>query len=120
MRLSLFARRPVIVNLWASWCGGCITEAPVLSRFVRAHPPVAVLGINTMDARAPARAFTRRHRLTFPNIFDPHARLFARLGSPGLPMTLFLDRRHRIVLGVPGALTRSQLEAGLRAARGAS
>ena len=117
LSLSSFAGRPVVVNLWASWCGGCIYEAPTLSRFSREHPRVAMLGVNTMDSKASARAFTRRHGLSFPSIFDPHGRLFARLRSPGLPATFFLDRRHRIVLGIPGALTQAQLEAGLRAAR---
>jgi cytochrome c biogenesis protein CcmG, thiol:disulfide interchange protein DsbE len=70
-----------------------------------------------MDSKAPARAFARRFSLGFPSIFDPRGRLFVRLKSPGLPATLFLDRRHRIVLGIAGAASRAQLEAGLRAAR---
>jgi thiol-disulfide isomerase/thioredoxin len=115
--LASYAWRPVVLNVWASWCGGCIHEAPTLRSFTRAHPRVAVLGINTLDSKAQARAFTRRFGLGFPSIFHPHGGLFVRLHSPGLPATLFLDRRHRIVFGIAGAATRAQLEAGLRAAR---
>jgi thiol-disulfide isomerase/thioredoxin len=115
--LASYAGRPVVLSVWASWCGACIREAPTLKSFTRAHPNMAVLGINTLDSKAQAQAFARRFRLGFPSIFDPHGRLFVRLHSPGLPATLFLDRRHRIVLGIAGAASRAQLEAGLRAAR---
>ncbi len=115
--LASYAGRPVVLNVWASWCGGCIHEAPTLRSFTRAHPRVAVLGINTLDSKAQAQAFARRFGLGFPSIFDPHGRLFVRLHSPGLPATLFLDRRHRIVFGIAGAASRAQLETGLRAAR---
>lgn len=80
-------------------------------------PVPAYNGINTLDSKAQARAFTRRFGLGFPSIFHPHGRPFVRLHSPGLPATLFLDRRHRIVFGIAGPVTRAQLEAGLRAAR---
>jgi len=118
--LASFSRRPVVVDLWASWCGGCIHEAPTLARFSRAHPRVAVLGIDTMDSRAPALAFARSYGLGFPSIFDPHGWLFVRLHSPGLPATLFLDRRHRIVRGIAGVASRAQLESGLRVAQRAA
>src|SRR6266540_1886203 len=83
--LASIAGRPVVLNVWASWCGGCIHEAPTLRSFTRAYPRVAVLGINTLDSKTQAQAFARRFGLGFPSIFDPHGRLFVRLHSPGLP-----------------------------------
>jgi thiol-disulfide isomerase/thioredoxin len=119
-RLSLadYSGRVVVVNVWGAWCGGCITEAPDLARFVRRHPGVAVLGIDSEDSRSAARAFYRRFGLHHPSIFDPKGMLARRLGLQGLPTTLFLDRRHRIVATVVGAGTSSGFESALRVALG--
>jgi thiol-disulfide isomerase/thioredoxin len=118
-RLSLadYAGRVVVVNVWGAWCGGCITEAPDLARFERRHPGLAVLGIDSEDSRTAARAFYRRFALRHPSIFDPSGALARRLGLVGLPVTLFLDRRHRVVDRVVGAGTLSRFERGLRVAR---
>jgi thiol-disulfide isomerase/thioredoxin len=119
-RLSLadYSGRVVVVNVWGAWCGGCITEAPDLARFVRRHPGVAVLGIDSEDSRTAARAFYRRFGLHHPSIFDPKGVLARRLGLQGLPTTLFLDRRHRVVARVVGAGTLSRFEGALRVALG--
>jgi thiol-disulfide isomerase/thioredoxin len=119
-RLSLadYSGRVVVVNVWGAWCGGCITEAPAVARFVRRHPRVAVLGIDSEDSRSAARAFYRRYGLHHPSIFDPQGVLARRLGLQGLPTTLFLDRRHRVVARVVGAGTLPGFERALRVALG--
>jgi thiol-disulfide isomerase/thioredoxin len=114
--LDRFAGRPVVVSLWASWCGGCVAEATTLVRFHRRHPNVAFLGIDNDESRSQGRYFARRHRLPGPSIFDPTKARSRRLGATGLPTTFFLDRRHRIVDTVVGKATSAALERGLRAA----
>jgi thiol-disulfide isomerase/thioredoxin len=120
-RVSLddYRGRVVVVNVWGAWCGGCLLEARDLARFVLKHPGVAVLGIDSEDTRAAARAFYRRFGLHHPSIFDPRGVLARRLGLTGLPTTLFLDRRHRIVAKVVGAGTLTRFEGALRVAVGA-
>jgi thiol-disulfide isomerase/thioredoxin len=119
-RLSLddYRGRVVVVNVWGAWCGGCITEAPDLARFVRRHPGVAMLGVDSEDSKAAARAFYRRYGLHHPSIFDPQGVLARRLRLHGLPTTLFLDPRHRIVATVVGAGTLPRFEGALRVALG--
>ena len=119
-RLSLadYRGRVVVVNVWGAWCGGCITEAPDLARFVTRHPGVAVLGVDSEDSKAAARAFYRRFGLHHPSIFDPQGALAHRLGLQGLPTTLFLDRSHRVVATVVGAGTLAGFEGALRVALG--
>ncbi len=119
-RVSLadYRGRAVVVNVWASWCGGCKEEARDLAFFAREHPSVALLGLDTEDSKAGARAFYRRYGFSHPSIFDPKGTLAERLGIAGIPTTLFLDSRHRIVANVTGSATLAQLEAGLRQARG--
>jgi thiol-disulfide isomerase/thioredoxin len=118
LSLADYRGRPVVINVWGAWCGGCITEAPALARFTRLHPGVPLLGIDAEDSRTAARAFYRRYHLHHPSIFDPQGVLSRRLHLRGLPTTLFLDRRHRIVARVVGAGTLPRFERALRAALG--
>jgi cytochrome c biogenesis protein CcmG/thiol:disulfide interchange protein DsbE len=105
-----------VVNIWASWCPGCNDEAADLRAFAAAHTEAQLLGVDTQDTKDSARAFYRRWRWAHPSVFDPHGELAAKLGLQGLPTTIFLDRRHRIVARVVGATDRAGFEAGLRKA----
>ena len=116
--LTQFRGRAVVVNFWASWCGGCMNEAKDLLFFAKAHPGLALLGIDEQDSKQGAQGFYRRYGFSHPSIFDPKYRIGSRLGIPGLPVTLFLDRNHNIVANITGAATLAQLEAGLAKARG--
>jgi thiol-disulfide isomerase/thioredoxin len=107
--------RAVAINVWASWCEGCTKEARALRRFEQAHPN-AVLGIDFNDSRAGARAFYRRYDLDHPSIWDPKGRLVTRLKAIGLPTTVFLNRRHEVVLAIAGAGTYAQFEDAWRLA----
>ena len=114
--LGRWAGKPVVINVWGSWCHPCNREAPELARFGKKHPGV-LLGLDVTDSKPGARAFYRKYRIAYPSIFDPKATLFIKkLGGRGVPTTLFLDRRHRIVAAILGTSTVSQLEEGLRQA----
>jgi thiol-disulfide isomerase/thioredoxin len=115
--LSQFAGKPVFVNVWGSWCYGCKQEAPTLARFARTHAgQVAFLGINTEDTKAGARAFARRHGMSYPSVWDPRGML-AGAWSRGAPTTLVFDRRHVFVKRIEGTISTSQLNAALREAK---
>ncbi|HVR13078.1 MAG TPA: TlpA disulfide reductase family protein, partial [Gaiellaceae bacterium] len=94
LALAQFRGKPVFVNVWGSWCGGCTTEAPTLARFARAHKrQVAFLGIDTEDSKRGARAFYARFDTDYPSIWDPRG-ILAGAWSRGAPTTLVFDRRH--------------------------
>jgi len=114
--LAAFAGRPVVINVWASWCSGCNEEAADLRAFAAAHPEAQLIGVDTQDAKGAARAFYRRWRWRHPSISDPHGELAAKLGLQGLPTTIFLDREHHIVARIVGATDRAGFENGLRQA----
>ena len=107
--------RAVLINVWASWCDGCVTEARALKSFERAHPG-SVLGVDYQDSVAGARAFYRRYDLEHPSIWDPKGKLVGRLKAIGLPSTVFLNRRHEVVLAIAGAGTLAQFNEGWRRA----
>jgi thiol-disulfide isomerase/thioredoxin len=112
--LDAYAGRPVVVNFWASWCGGCREEANALRQFADAHPEAVVLGVDTNDSTEDAQSFYKRYGLRHPTISDPGGSLAARYAVPGLPTTFFLDRRHRIVAKVYGAAGLATFEQGLQ------
>ena len=110
---------PVVLNLWASWCGPCREEAPDLravSESVSAEG-VLFLGLNSLDGKTPARAFVREHRLRYPNVREYENTTTRSLGAKAFPETFFLDARGRIVGHVIGTITAKQLRKGITAAR---
>jgi thiol-disulfide isomerase/thioredoxin len=104
--LEDYAGKPVVLNVWASWCEPCNAEARVLAAFERKHPKAVLVGIDMQDSVAGAKAFYRRYGWTHPVIFDPSGTLAAKLSLLGMPTTIFLtgDRREssRIVGPVSG------------------
>jgi thiol-disulfide isomerase/thioredoxin len=62
--------KPVIVNIWASWCGPCRAEMPLLERAWEAHKDeVVILGVASKDAPGPSLAFMNEFGITYPNVF---------------------------------------------------
>lgn len=82
---------PAIINLWASWCGPCRNELPVLQQYADRHAAhVHVLGVVTEDTRARAAWFADEAGIDFPGLYDPDGELRVSAGVAGLPATLFV------------------------------
>jgi thiol-disulfide isomerase/thioredoxin len=116
--LARFADKPVVVNVWASWCAGCNEEAADLARLARDHPEAQVVGLDIQDTREGARAFYRRWGWRHPSIFDPSGKLASRLALQGLPSTYVLDSEHRVVARIVGATDLDGFEEALQKATG--
>lgn len=105
---------PLVVNVWASWCGPCRAEAPDLARVARAYDGrVRFLGIDVLDARRSARAFVREVGWPYPSLYDPAGAIRDRLGVVGQPATLIYDREGTLVATHVGPVTAEQLSAEL-------
>jgi cytochrome c biogenesis protein CcmG/thiol:disulfide interchange protein DsbE len=120
-RLALDELRgvPVVLNVWASWCPPCRSEAPLLERtwrFVRAQG-VVMLGLNMQDLTGDARDFMSEFHVTYPNVRDQSDDVAIDWGVAALPETFFIDARGRVVGHVIGAVSDSQLRAGISSAR---
>jgi cytochrome c biogenesis protein CcmG/thiol:disulfide interchange protein DsbE len=120
-RVSLARLRgtPVVLNFWASWCDPCRAEAPVLQRaWLRERARgVLFLGLNMPDITDDAHAFARAVGATYPSLRDRSNGVAHRWGVTGLPETFFLSPQGRVVGHVIGAVSASQLVAGIAAAR---
>lgn len=116
VELNAYRGKPVVINIWASWCPGCNEEAADLRRFAQEHPEAQLIGIDYQDTERAARGFYERWDWSHPSVFDPQGALTAGLGLQGLPSTFFLDRQHRVVTRIVGATDLAGFEAGLRRA----
>jgi cytochrome c biogenesis protein CcmG, thiol:disulfide interchange protein DsbE len=106
--------KPVVVNLWASWCGPCRQEAPALVNAARRYGrDVQFLGVDFQDQRGPAAAFSRRYKVPYPSVFDASGAIHDGLGFVGLPDTIFYDSDGQIVATWSGPLTPSALRQNL-------
>lgn len=104
----------VVINVWASWCGPCRSESPVLAAEARALQGhgVRFLGLDEEDQTAAARVYAASAGEIYPSLVDHDGALLRRLTllpPQGIPSTLVLDSSGRMAARVIGAITGTQL-----------
>ena len=112
--LSKYRGQPLIINFFASWCGPCKTETPLLASFYRNEKgKMALVGLDENDTVANATAFTHANSVSYPVGWDPHFDVGSAYGVNALPQTFFLNARHQIVDRVFGKVTLASLHKGI-------
>lgn len=110
INLDAYAGRPLVLNLWASWCAPCRREMPVLEQAQAQYPRVAIVLLNQGESAQQAQAFLEREGLSLENVLlDPMSTTLKAVGSRGLPTTLFFDAQGRLVDSHLGELSMASL-----------
>lgn len=106
--------RPVVVNVWASWCPPCRAEMPLLERAASEFDGrVAFLGVASKDTQAGAAGFLEEVGITYPNVFDASGEVRRDLDLRGFPTTYVFDANGELRTTVVGGITEPQLAAQL-------
>ena len=115
VRLADLRGRPVILNFWASWCGPCVEEFPLLREAAAAHADegLAIVGIVFRDRSEAARDFMARNGGTWPAAMDPGDRVATAYGILGPPETYFIARDGTIAARQFGPVDTDALDAQL-------
>jgi peroxiredoxin len=126
VQLSSFKGKPILLDLWATKCGGCIKEIPL---FIEIHHTYANMGLAvagiSMDIlyeglKGPAEAwslvnpFVEAHKLDYPILMGDDG-IAKRYSVNELPVTYLIDRRGRIAAKYVGIVERTNIEANIKA-----
>jgi thiol-disulfide isomerase/thioredoxin len=103
--ISSYRGRPLIINVWASWCGPCRAEAASLERLAwsEAGSRYVVIGISIDDDRGAALKWLRHSNATVSHYIDSRLTLERMLGASTVPLTVLVDSRGRVVARFSGA-----------------
>lgn len=114
-----FAGRPLLINVWASWCGPCIEEMPELERFAatQGQEGVQVIGL-ALDTAANVGDFLTRIPVTYPIVLDMPGPADASvwLGNTRgvLPYTVLVDREGHIAKQKIGPFAHGEIDGWAR------
>ena len=94
LKLSEFRGDVVLINFWASWCGPCRQEMPLLDQLYQRYNPIGftILGINVEENSDQARRLLKEVPVSFPILFDKQNTVSKLYNLVGMPSTMIVDR----------------------------
>jgi len=94
MKLSEMAGNVVLINFWASWCGPCREEMPLLNALHKKYEPLGftVLGVNVEEQVDNARGFLNDFPVDFPVLLDSNNQVSKMYNVIAMPTTVVVDR----------------------------
>lgn len=109
------AGRPLVLNVWASWCGPCRQEMPGFQQvYLQAKDRVSFLGLDSRDVVDAARRFAAQTGVTYRLAADPNGQAAAKLGVAALPTTVFIGADGTLRGRQVGALKPAALRAAIQ------
>jgi cytochrome c biogenesis protein CcmG, thiol:disulfide interchange protein DsbE len=119
LSLDSLRGKTLVLNFWASWCGPCKDETPLLQEAWGRwrDKGVVFLGIDVKDFRGDAKDFLARYGVTYPNVYDGKGSTVGRYGVTGFPETYFVDADGKVRYRIAGPVeSADELDAGIERA----
>ncbi len=108
--LSGMRGRPVLINFWATWCGPCQMEMPLIQKYYEKYSPnLVVLAVNNDEPASDVKSFVDKMELTFPVLLDPGAKVENQYRVMAFPTSLFINKEGLIRYQHIGILNEQQL-----------
>jgi len=112
--LHRYRGRPVLMNVWATYCPFCEHEMPMLDSLNGANDELLVLGLNVGEAQRTVRAFAERVGVAYPLVIDRTGEVAEAYQVTNLPTTFLIDAEGVIVWKREGSVSQSELKRQLR------
>lgn len=112
MQVSAFKGHPVVLDFWATWCGPCTLQAPILDRIAKRYEKqgLVVLGVNVDDPPEVARSHAQKQRLSYPIVMDTTRDASRKYSVEKLPSLVVIDREGRVVKYMTGLVDEASLD----------
>ena len=117
--LASLRGKAVVLNFWASWCGPCKDETPLLQKGWKRWQgkDVVFVGVDVKDFRGDAKDFLARYGVTYANVYDGKGSTVGRYGVTGFPETYFVDAAGNVRYRIAGPVEdAAELDAGIERA----
>ncbi len=112
--LNDFSGKPLLVNMWATWCPPCRAELPILQHAQMAHPEFNFVFLNQGESRAAVDSFLASHALLLKNVMlDSEGQAGSSYGGGALPTTLLFDAKGKLIDSHVGMYTFGSLQQSL-------
>jgi thiol-disulfide isomerase/thioredoxin len=112
LRLAQLRGQPVLLDFWASWCGPCAMQAPILERLSQRYGKdgLVVVGVNVDDAPEVARHYAEKRELSYPIVVDVRDEAQKLYGVRSLPSVVLVDRKGKVRQFWAGVVDESVLD----------
>lgn len=116
VKLSQLRGKPVVFNIWASWCAPCQNEMPGFQAMYEKYGKdvhfmmVNMTGIDTLED---AKTFVQNTGYTFPVYYDTDNSAIAQYYTGSVPVTYFINSKGELVTYAMGAIPEATLEQGI-------
>lgn len=112
MALSELRGKVVVLDFWATWCGPCRAEAPIMNALYQRHKSegVVVVGVNTDDEAGNASKYAKEKGLTFPIAYDADRSAARAYNVTSLPTLVVISKTGKVVAFRSGVTSDSELE----------
>lgn len=111
VNLNDFAGKPLVINLWASWCPPCRREMPAFAKAQSQIPELSIVMLNQGEDAQTVATFLQQQQLAFQHVLlDAHSQTMSEFGASGLPTSLFFSADGKLFYAHMGEMTLPRMK----------